>query len=69
MKNLEKILEMNLSLVCVWLKHILFFSKINYYYYILDLDDESEESDSVSEGVSESEPPTASEEESPEVKD
>lgn len=61
---------MNLSLVCVWLEHILFFSKINYYYYILDLDDESEESeDSVSEGVSESEPPTASEEESPEVKD
>lgn len=59
---------MNLSLVCVWLEHILFFSKINYYYYILDLDDESEESDSVSEGVSESEPPTASEEESPEVK-
>lgn len=60
---------MNLSQVCVWLEHILFFSKINYYYYILDLDDESEESDSVSEGVSESEPPTASEEESPEVKD
>lgn len=60
---------MNLSLVCVWLEHILFFLKINYYYYILDLDDESEESDSVSEGVSESEPPTASEEESPEVKD
>lgn len=33
-----------------------------------DLDDESEESDSVSEGVSESEPPTASEEETPEKK-
>lgn len=67
MKNLEKILEMNLNLVCVWLEHILFFSIINYY-YILDLDDESEESDSGSEGVSESEPPTASEEETPEVK-
>ncbi|XP_012344684.1 probable DNA mismatch repair protein Msh6 [Apis florea] len=33
-----------------------------------DLDEESEESDSGSEGVSESEPPTASEEESPEKK-